>query len=463
MSRSSTPLATTRSKMERASRDTKKKSPLPHDDQAPRREGIFVLGEQDQAVVFDAALRQDWDSITRIYDALDTERDLSDMRTEYRVTLATRLCGKSPAEMAQTEADKRAARRRKARRSRQQSVDDPDTINDSTATSQLPAIEQKLRNPLAAKRAVKGMRRTVAGHTALHLAARAHAPPEVIEGLMKLQPAAIRARDRTSQTPLHLACCGGVPYKATRSTSVRHAVGAHAGVDPATRARAVVDALLSQESSDVAGAVDESGRTPVELAVVHQLWTCVESLVEACPRAVARADHRETPLWALAKRHGATERVMKALEEAHPRENMTLIALIRCGFWLDAINAVREQGAHSKDTRDRTPLHVCAMHPDAPVGLIVAVKESWPQAANQRDKAGWLPLHHSAHHGGPADYYREVEPGEKLMVDEFPFMVPRPHEDFDSDDERFIRQVVAEEEARRAAEAELLDEEGFMD
>ena len=109
MSRSSTPLATTRSKMERASRDTKKKSPLPHDDQAPRREGIFVLGEQDQAVVFDAALRQDWDSITRIYDALDTERDLSDMRTEYRVTLATRLCGKSPAEMAQTEADKRAA------------------------------------------------------------------------------------------------------------------------------------------------------------------------------------------------------------------------------------------------------------------------------------------------------------------------------------------------------------------
>ena len=39
----------------------------------------------------------------------------------------------------------------------------------------------------------------------------------------------------------------------------------------------------------------------------------------------------------------------------------------------------------------------------------------------------------------------------KLMVDEFPFMVPRPHEDFDSDDERFIRQVVAEEEARRAA------------
>ena len=226
MSRSSTPLATTRSKMERASRDTKKKSPLPHDDQAPRREGIFVLGEQDQAVVFDAALRQDWDSITRIYDALDTERDLSDMRTEYRVTLATRLCGKSPAEMAQTEADKRAARRRKARRSRQQSVDDPDTINDSTATSQLPAIEQKLRNPLAAKRAVKGMRRTVAGHTALHLAARAHAPPEVIEGLMKLQPAAIRARDRTSQTPLHLACCGGVPYKATRSTSVRHAVGA---------------------------------------------------------------------------------------------------------------------------------------------------------------------------------------------------------------------------------------------
>jgi len=157
MSRSSTPLATTRSKMERASRDTKKKSPLPHDDQAPRREGIFVLGEQDQAVVFDAALRQDWDSITRIYDALDTERDLSDMRTEYRVTLATRLCGKSPAEMAQTEADKRAARRRKARRSRQQSVDDPDTINDSTATSQLPAIEQKLRNPLAAKRAVKGI------------------------------------------------------------------------------------------------------------------------------------------------------------------------------------------------------------------------------------------------------------------------------------------------------------------
>ena len=113
--------------------------------------------------------------------------------------------------------------------------------------------------------------------------------------------------------------------------------------------------------------------------------------------------------------------------------------------------------------RGRTPLHVCAMHPDAPVGLIVAVKESWPQAANQRDKAGWLPLHHSAHHGGPADYYREVEPGEKLMVDEFPFMVPRPHEDFDSDDERFIRQVVAEEEARRAAEAELLDEEGFMD
>ena len=45
--------------------------------------------------------------------------------------------------------------------------------------------------------------------------------------------------------------------------SGRHAVGAHAGVDPAKRARAVVDALLSQESSDVAGAVDESGRTPV--------------------------------------------------------------------------------------------------------------------------------------------------------------------------------------------------------
>ena len=44
MSRASTPLATTRSKMERASRDTKKKSPLPHDDQAPRREGIFELG-----------------------------------------------------------------------------------------------------------------------------------------------------------------------------------------------------------------------------------------------------------------------------------------------------------------------------------------------------------------------------------------------------------------------------------
>ena len=56
----------------------------------------------------------------------------------------------------------------------------------------------------------------------------------------------------------------------------------------------------------------------------------------------------------------------------------------------------------------------------------------------------------------------QVEPGEKLMVDEFPFMVPRPHEDFDSDDERFIRQVVAEEEARRAEEA-ALDEEGFMD
>ena len=61
-------------------------------------------------------------------------------------------------------------------------MDDPDTINDSTSTSQLPAIEQKLRNPLAAKRAVKGMRRTVAGHTALHLAARAHAPPEVALG-----------------------------------------------------------------------------------------------------------------------------------------------------------------------------------------------------------------------------------------------------------------------------------------
>ena len=352
------------------------------------------------------------------------------------------------------------------------------------------------------------MRRTVAGHTALHLAARAHAPPEVIEGLMKLQPAAIRARDRTSQTPLHLACCGGVPYKATRSTSVRHAVGAHAGVDPAKRARAVVDALLSQESSDVAGAVDESGRTPVELAVVHQLWTCVESLVEACPRAVARADHRETPLWALAeaaRRHGAA--VLKALEEAHPRENMTLIALIRCGFWLDAINAVREQGAHSKDTRDRTPLHVCAMHPDAPVGLIVAVKESWPQAANQRDKAGRLPLHHSAHHGGPAgllprswksnselggaclriycetfvnlNAIEQTQEWRQPRVDGVELYTPssrcsyrddvasmvgsrssRPPRSFAvhgaasqnrrSDDERFIRQVVAEEEARRA-------------
>ena len=66
-------------------------------------------------------------------------------------------------------------------------------------------------------------------------------------------------------------------------------------------------------------------------------------------------------MWALAKKHGATERVMKALEEAHPRENMTLIALIRCGFWLDAINAVREQGAHSKDTRENVLPVDCAL------------------------------------------------------------------------------------------------------
>ena len=179
---------------------------------------------------------------------------------------------------------------------------------------------------------------------------------------------------------------------------------------------------------------------------------------------MARADHRETPLWALAKKHGATERVMKALEEAHPRENMTLIALIRCGFWLDAINAVREQGAHSKDTRDRTPLHVCAMHPDAPVGLIVAVKESWPQAANQRDKAGWLPLHHSAHHGGPADLRGGRAVGDEILRSTSSLhgergRTRRPRVDCGIDVSRQYQlrrrrrvDVVAEEEARRAAE-----------
>ena len=455
MSRSGTPLATTRQKAARGSRNDAKLK-VPGDEERPRREGIFVLGEQDQGVIFEAARRQDWDAIRRIYEALETERELGDLRTEFQMTLATRLCGKSPAELAETEADKRAARKRKKRRSRQAVSED--SIDESTVS--LPIIERKLRN--GDTRATKGMRTTVAGHTALHLAARAHAPPEVVEALMKLQPVAIRARDRGAQTPLHLACSGGVPFKATKSTSVRHAVNP-ASIDPrgpAKRCRAVVDALLDG-SQNVAGSIDEAGRTPLELALAQRKWPCVEPLVEACPRAVARADHRAVPLWALAKANAAPPFVLQLLAAAHPREDMTLVALVRCGFWLDAVNAVDGGAARRKDTEDRYPLHVCAMHADAPVGLIEALKEAWPDAANFRDKAGWLPLHHAAHVGGPVDYYREVAPGEKLLVDEYPFLVPRPHEDFDSDDERFIAQVVADEEARRAAAEEArLEEHG---
>ena len=154
MSRSGTPLATTRQKAARGSRNDAKLK-VPGDEERPRREGIFVLGEQDQGVIFEAARRQDWDAIRRIYEALETERELGDLRTEFQMTLATRLCGKSPAELAETEADKRAARKRKKRRSRQAVSED--SIDESTVS--LPIIERKLRN--GDTRATKGMRTTV--------------------------------------------------------------------------------------------------------------------------------------------------------------------------------------------------------------------------------------------------------------------------------------------------------------
>ena len=74
--------------------------------------------------------------------------------------------------------------------------------------------------------------------------------------------------------------------------------------------------------------------------------------------------------------------------------------------------ARRQQRPHSggerkrKDDRDRLPLHLVAADPDAPEALITALLEAFPQATNARDKAGWLPLHDSAHVGGPSKLYR---------------------------------------------------------
>ena len=127
----------------------------------------------------------------------------------------------------------------------------------------------------------------------------------------------------------------------------------------------------------------------------------------------------------MAKRCEAPAFVLTDLEAAHPRAEMELSALIRCGFWMEAFEAVDGSAARHLDDRHRLPLHHLAMNAKAPLGIVVSLKMAYPIAANVRDKAGWLPLHYSTDAGGPAEQYREVdEKHEKLLVDEFRWLVP---------------------------------------
>ena len=171
------------------------------------------------------------------------------------------------------------------------------------------------------------------------------------------------------------------------------------------RARNIISALVDA-APELASAVDEHNHTPLDVAVANRKWMAVERLVEAAPACVKRSDAAPLPLYASALAGAAPPRVLRCLEEAHPRSDMPLPSLVKCKFYDDALRAVTEEAAKRKDDRDRLPLHLVAADPDAPEALITALLEAFPQATNARDKAGWLPLHDSAHVGGPSKLYR---------------------------------------------------------
>lgn len=362
------------------------------------KEQLFSMGEQDQKIIFAAAQRHNWEAITRIYDALALERELSEMPCEHRVNLATRL--QSVLTVSKTK-----------RRGIFVADVTPEIKEKEKAASQRGRKLRKYSNRVQEK----GVETSATGRTALHVAAQAHAPLAVVEALMKLQPSAVRSRDNASSTPLHLAAGGGFAFARAKSTAVQHA---HAKpVDAEKRGRTVLGAVLDA-APDLAAAVDEDGHTPLDIAVRVKKWALIERLVDANPRAVKRSDSQEYPLYARALRERAPPRVLRLLEDAHPRSAMPLPSLIKCKFFDDAVRLVLDDGEYAKvkDDRGRLPLHLCADDADAPDALIHALLEAHPQGANCRDAADQLPLTHSCASGVASALYREVpEPAAYLI------------------------------------------------
>ena len=138
------------------------------------------------------------------------------------------------------------------------------------------------------------------------------------------------------------------------------------------RARNIISALVDA-APELASAVDEHNHTPLDVAVANRKWMAVERLVEAAPACVKRSDAAPLPLYASALAGAAPPRVLRCLEEAHPRSDMPLPSLVKCKFYDDALRAVTEEAAKRKDDRDRLPLHLVAADPDAPEALIAAL------------------------------------------------------------------------------------------
>jgi len=254
------------------------------------KEQLFSMSEQDQGVIFAAAQRGNWEAITRIFDALALERELSEMPCEHRVNLATRL--QSVLTVSKT---------------KRRGIFVADVTPEVREKERAPVgLEggRKLRR-FSTQVQEKGVETSESGRTALHIAAQAHAPLAVVEALIKLQPSAVRARDNASSTPLHLAAGGGFAFARAKSTAVHHAHSKP--VDPEKRARMIVSALVD-EAPDLAAAVDEDGHTPLDIAVRARKWALIDRLVEANPRAVKRSDSQESPLYAEALRARAAAR-----------------------------------------------------------------------------------------------------------------------------------------------------------
>ena len=173
----------------------------------PKKQDTYQVAEQDQGVIFAAAERGNWETITRIYDALELERELSEMPCEHRVNLATRL-------NAVLTVSKE--KRRGIFVADVTPMDGPDEAKGRFESG------RKLRTTSGRDVQERGVEVSGTGRTALHIAAQAHAPLTVVEALIKLQPSAVRSRDNASSTPLHLAAGGGFCFARAKGQSVHH-------------------------------------------------------------------------------------------------------------------------------------------------------------------------------------------------------------------------------------------------